>query len=99
MISELKKLGAQLEEGDDCLIIHGHSPFTPDGAKNPDFKLHGGQVESYKDHRIAMSLACLAAGLEDGQKVLINDAECCSVSFPHFFDVMAKIGGKYTKAE
>ena len=88
MTSELKKLGADIEEGDDCLIIHGH-----EGGKG----LHGGEVESYKDHRIAMSLACLGLGLSEGQSVIINDAECCSVSFPHFFEVMKAIGADFTQ--
>ena len=86
MKTELCKLGAEVEEGDDCLIIHGH-----EGGKG----LHGGEVESYKDHRIAMSLACLGLGLSAGESVVINDAECCSVSFPHFFEVMNSIGAGF----
>ena len=86
MKTELRKLGAEVEEGDDCLIIHGH-----EGGAG----LHGGEVESYKDHRIAMSLACLGLGLPAGEKVIINDAECCSVSFPHFFEVMNGIGAGF----
>lgn len=88
MKTELKKLGADIEEGEDCLIINGH-----EGGKG----LHGGEVESYKDHRIAMSLACLGLGLEEGQAVIINDAESCSVSFPHFFEVMRAIGADFTE--
>ena len=86
MKTELRKLGADVEEGDDCLIIHGH-----EGGKG----LHGGKVESYKDHRIAMSLACLGLGLPAEENVIINDAECCSVSFPHFFEVMNGIGAGF----
>ena len=86
MKTELRKLGADIEEGDDCLIIHGH-----EGGEG----LHGGQVESYKDHRIAMSLACLGLGLPAGESVIINDAESCSVSFPHFFEVMNSIGAGF----
>lgn len=89
MKTELRKLGADVEEGDDCLIIHGTA-----GGKG----LHGGTVESYKDHRIAMSLACLGLGLAEGETVTINEAECCSVSFPHFFEVMNGIGAGF-KAE
>ena len=48
-------------------------------------------MESFDDHRVAMSLACLGLGLPEGQEVIVNDAECCSVSFPGFFDVMNKI--------
>lgn len=95
MKSELEKLGATLEEGDDCLIIHGISPILPNGQKNPNFALHGGTVESYDDHRVAMSLACLGLGLPEGESVIVNDAECCSVSFPKFFEVMNKINANF----
>ena len=93
--SELEKLGTSVEEGADYMIIHGHSPLNADGSKNKDFKLHGGTVDSYLDHRIAMSLACLGLGLAEGEAVTVKDAECCSVSFPHFFDVMNGIGAGF----
>ncbi|WP_407398201.1 3-phosphoshikimate 1-carboxyvinyltransferase [Treponema sp.] len=96
--SELEKLGAVVEEGPDYMIIHGHSPMNADGTKNPEFKMHGGEVDSYLDHRIAMSMACLGLGLADGETVTIKDAECCSVSFPHFFDVMNQIGAGFKEA-
>lgn len=92
---ELTRLGAQVEEKEESLIIHGHSPFLKDGSPNPDFKIHGGVCESYDDHRMAMSLACMGLGLKDGEQIIINDAECCAVSFPHFYDVMNTINAKY----
>lgn len=94
---ELEKLGAQIEEGEDYMIIHGHSPVLADGTPNPEFKLHGGQVESYDDHRVAMSLSCLGLGLAAGEQVVVNNAECCSVSFPHFYQVMNGIGSNFTE--
>lgn len=93
---ELEKLGAECEEGEESLVIHGHSPLNSDGTKNENFKLHGGKVESYNDHRIAMSLACMGLGLDEGS-IEVKDAECCSVSFPHFFDVMNSIGAGFTE--
>ena len=95
MKSELEKLGAKVEEGEDFMAIYGHSPILPDGSDNPEFTLHGGNVESYDDHRVAMSLACLGLGLKEGESVIVNDAECCSVSFPGFFDVMNKIKANF----
>ena len=89
---ELEKLGAEVEEGEDYLVIHGHSQIKKDGAKNEAFCLHGAEVESYDDHRVAMSLAC--AGLALGA-VDVKDAECCAVSFPHFFEVMGKNGADF----
>lgn len=95
MKSELEKLGAKVEEGEDYLVIYGNSPILANGEKNPNFKLHGGTVESFDDHRVAMSLACLGLGLPEGQEVIVNDAECCSVSFPGFFEVMNKINANF----
>lgn len=89
MISELSKLGGKLEEGDDCLIIHGV----------PREQMKGACCESYKDHRIAMSLACFGLGLKEGETVTINDAECCSVSFPHFYEEMNKLGAGFVCTE
>ena len=97
MKSELEKLGAKVEEGEDYLAIYGNSPLLANGEKNPDFKLHGGTVESFDDHRVAMSLACLGLGLPEGEQVIVNDAECCSVSFPKFFEVMNKINANFTE--
>ena len=80
------------------MIIHGHSPVNSDGTKNPDFRLHGAEVESYLDHRVAMSLACLGLGLDDENEVIVKDAECCSVSFPGFFDAMNNIKAGFEQA-
>ncbi len=85
---ELKKLGAVVEEGDDFMVIHGHSPILKDGSANKDFALHGGIIESYDDHRVAMSLACMGLAIQDANGVVVNDAECCAVSFPDFFNKM-----------
>lgn len=97
MTSLLTLLGADVEEGEDFMIINGHSPFNADGSKNPLFKIHGGTVESYDDHRIAMSLACLGLALEENDSLTVKDAECCAVSFPHFYEVMKTIGADFTE--
>ncbi len=85
MTSELTKLGAKIVDEGDRLVVYG------DGGRS----LHGGEVESYKDHRIVMSLACLGLGLPDGQSLTVNDAEWCSVTFPKFFEVMNDIGAGF----
>ncbi len=82
---ELKKLGADIEEKEDSLIIRGGK------------KLNGAVVESYDDHRMAMALACLGLALPVGQEMTIKDAECCSVSFPHFFEIMNNLGAGFIK--
>lgn len=97
LTKELSALGADIEEKKDALIIRGHSPILPDSSKNPAFALHGGITRSYDDHRMAMSLACMGLGLPDGAKIIVQNAECCSVSFPHFFDVMNSIGASFSE--
>ncbi len=97
--SELTKLGAAVEEGDDFMIIHGHSPLNADGSSNPNFCLHGATVESFDDHRIAMSLACMGLGLKEGEQIIVKNAECCSVSFPGFFDEMNKMNAGFVKVD
>ena len=82
---ELKKLGADITELPDALVIKG-------GAK-----LKGGVVESYDDHRMAMSLACLGLAMEEGQTVTVQNAECCAVSFPHFYQVMNSINAGFVQ--
>ena len=72
MAEGLSRLGAQVAETEDGLIIDG-------GAA-----LHGGAVESYSDHRIAMSFAILSL-VTDGE-VRISDPDCVNISAPTFFE-------------
>ena len=73
-VSELKKLGAEIEETSDGIIIHGKT------------KLKGGaETESYKDHRLAMTL--YVAGLICNKEILIKDFEWVNISFPEFLEL------------
>ena len=75
------------------MIIHGHSPLTPDEKVNPEFKIHGGTVDSFKDHRVAMAFAVMGLALQES--VTVKDAECCVVSFPDFFPEMGSLGAHF----
>jgi len=68
--SELRKMGAKIQELDDGMIIEGPT------------KLKGAKVKSYGDHRIAMSLA-IAGLIADGETI-IDDTACIETSFPGF---------------
>lgn len=74
--AELSKMGAKIEEFEDGLTVH---PAV----------LHGSEVESRHDHRIAMSLA--VAGLSCGG-TLVNGTACVAKSFPGFAAAMRGIG-------
>jgi 3-phosphoshikimate 1-carboxyvinyltransferase len=85
MAKELAKLGVRTEEKKDTLIIDGQ------GA---DAELHGAKIETYKDHRIAMSFA--VAGLYvPGVKVLGED--CVAKSFPDFWERFERLYGSRKK--
>jgi len=76
MATELRKLGAQVEEGADYLGI------TP-GALKP-----GVAVDTYDDHRMAMSFALVALG---GVPVRIKNPECVAKTYPAYFTALASI--------
>ena len=70
-VLELSKMGVQIEELPDGMIITGKSKIKAVS-----------EVDSYKDHRIAMSL--YVAGLISENGVLINNFEWTNISFPNF---------------
>ena len=72
VVSELKKLGVQAEEFPDKMIIHGQG-----GAG-----LHGAVIDTYRDHRMAMSFAVAGLRIPD---VAILDEGCVKKSFPDFW--------------
>ena len=78
MATELRKMGVRLEERPDGISIEGRAG------------LKGSEVESYGDHRIAMSLA-VAALVSEG-KTTINHASCVDISFPNFFEELRRLG-------
>ena len=76
MATELRKLGAAVVEFDDGLTI------TP-GV------LRGATVQTYRDHRMAMSLALIGLKVPG---VVINDPGCVAKTYPGFWDDLAAIG-------
>ncbi len=77
MATELKKLDVELEEYPDGIAIKGK--VSP----------KGNVVESYNDHRIAMSLA-IASLVAEGITT-INNSSCVDISFPGFFEELKRI--------
>lgn len=78
MEQELKKMGANIETGADHMLVHGGK------------RLHGAEVRSWDDHRVAMALLVCGLWAEGSTRVL--DAQCAAVSFPNFFEVMDGLG-------
>ena len=75
----LNKIGGKVTEHSDSLEIEGVGT------------LEGGEVESFNDHRIAMSMAVAATRCKGSLK--IKGAECVRKSYPDFFEVYEKLGG------
>lgn len=78
MAAELRKFGAQVEEGEDWLAV------TPPSSVGGDARaVKPVAVDTYDDHRMAMCFALAAFG---PLPVRINDPGCVSKTFPGFFD-------------
>ena len=77
--TELRKLGAHIEELEDGLIIIGKD------------SLSGGQVDSWNDHRIAMALAI--ASIKCRKDLIITNSHVVQKSYPHFWEDFKSLGG------
>jgi 3-phosphoshikimate 1-carboxyvinyltransferase len=67
---ELRKLGGTVDE-------------LPDGLRITPGSLHGARIETYRDHRMAMSLALVGLRVPG---VVILDPNCTEKTYPRFFD-------------
>ena len=74
---ELSRLGANIEESSDGMIIHGGRPLL------------GAEVRSHFDHRLAMTLAI--AGLVARGSTLIHNARVAEISYPDFWEEMENL--------
>lgn len=79
MCTELRKMGAEIEELPDGLIVR-------------ESALCGAAVDGHGDHRVVMALA--VAGLSIPGETTITTAEAAGVTFPQFHELMADIGGR-----
>jgi 3-phosphoshikimate 1-carboxyvinyltransferase len=77
MVTELSKMGAEIEEFEDGLSIRGKK------------RLKGTITDSHSDHRIAMALS-IAALIADG-KTMINGVKSVNISFPGFFKILRRL--------
>ncbi|HEX4039590.1 MAG TPA: 3-phosphoshikimate 1-carboxyvinyltransferase [Acidobacteriaceae bacterium] len=75
--ANLRAMGAEVEEFEDGLDVRGGQP------------LHGAEIDSGGDHRIAMAFSI--AALRASGDTLIRGAESASISFPEFFDLLERV--------
>jgi 3-phosphoshikimate 1-carboxyvinyltransferase len=77
MATELRKVGATVEEGVDYIKITPPAQLTPNAA-----------IDTYDDHRMAMCFSLVSLG---GIPITINDPKCVAKTFPNYFEEFAKI--------
>lgn len=79
MTNELKKMGANIEETKDGLMVFPSS-------------LHGAHVQSHRDHRIAMALSVAALAAQG--ETIVDDVGCIEKSYPSFISDFQQLGAK-----
>lgn len=79
MVTELARAGVDVEETEDGMVIRG--------GRQP----RGISFQTYKDHRIAMSLAVLGLAAHGDSR--IADHEVVAISYPDFFRTLESLGG------
>jgi 3-phosphoshikimate 1-carboxyvinyltransferase len=79
IVSQFKKLGAQVEALEDGFLINGNS----------DFAFTGAVLDSFKDHRVAMTLS-IASLIAKGETI-IKDSNCIDISFPNFYEILKNV--------
>ena len=81
MATELRKVGAEVEEGPDYIRI------------TPPEQLKPATIDTYDDHRMAMcfSMASLDGKARRGNAMRINDPKCVAKTFPEYFEAFAGI--------
>lgn len=77
MATELRKVGAQVEEGADFIRITPPTNLTPNAA-----------IDTYDDHRMAMCFSLVSLG---GVPIRINDPDCVAKTFPDYFTRFAGV--------
>lgn len=81
MTAELRKMGAEIEELPDGMVIHGGRP------------LYGASVDGHGDHRIVMALAVAALGARGVTR--ISGSEACAVTYPGFVADFSSLGAAF----
>ena len=77
MATELRKVGAVVEEGSDYITITPPAQLTPNAV-----------IDTYDDHRMAMCFSLVSLG---GVPITINDPNCVAKTFPNYFAEFQKL--------
>jgi cytidylate kinase len=80
MVTELAKCGVEAIESEDGLIVRPNL-----------WSLRGASIDTYGDHRMAMSMALLSLRIP---RIVINDHDCVAKTFPAFFSCLEELRPK-----
>jgi 3-phosphoshikimate 1-carboxyvinyltransferase len=80
IVTELRALGASIDEQDDGFIVQGPT------------RLHGALVQSHGDHRLAMAM--IVAGLVADGETVVEGIDVIADSFPGFVELMRELGAE-----
>lgn len=86
MATELRKVGAEVEEGEDFIRIQ---PLALD-------KFQHAEIETYNDHRMAMCFSLVALS---NTPLTILDPKCTAKTFPTYFDEFGKMSCNFSREE
>lgn len=81
-VAELRKAGADVEERQSEIIVHG----KPEGVEG------GVEIDAHYDHRVIMALTVV--GLRAKKGLTIRDAHHVAKSYPHYFEHLQALGAK-----
>jgi 3-phosphoshikimate 1-carboxyvinyltransferase len=73
----LQRMGAVVHESEDALMVEGGQ------------ELHGAEIVTDGDHRIALAFAVAGLGAKD--RTIIDNAECVNISYPEFWEELEKM--------
>ena len=86
IVKELSKLGFDLLEKEDSILINSRKDFNKIINNSPVY------LSSHSDHRIAMTTA-IASTYYDGE-IILDNLDCIKKSYPNFWEVFLSLGGK-----
>ncbi|GLI10639.1 3-phosphoshikimate 1-carboxyvinyltransferase [Paenibacillus tyrfis] len=81
-VNELRKAGADVEERQSEIIVHGRPQSVTGGV----------EINAHYDHRVIMALTVV--GLRSEQGLIINDAHHVAKSYPHYFEHLLSLGAQ-----
>ena len=84
----LRNLGIETEYKDDIFLVEG---------RGAGYLLRDGRVDSFGDHRIAMSF--IVAGLRAKKEIKINNTECIKTSYPEFIEQISSLGANLNESK